>query len=741
MLDRWKNKIENGMISNIMWSFLAKLFAMLFYFIADVFYARFLGIDAYAEWVFFFSVANMAFCIGWFGINISSKVHIAKSDERENCFGAAIGVRLGISSILFIVMIGTAPFIAGKIGYPQPYSNLGILMYIMGGMVFLNSFTEFFKQFYIGIQELRELCIITFIEYFSYCLFSIAFLLINSNPTSIAFGYCAAGMVILICNGLIISRKYDTGLMLEGIRNLPQQKKILKYAVPLVLTSLGGLVLMEMDTFMLGLFCSKEQVSVYSIAKQLVSRATNVNMAIWTGTVSSLAMITKQNFQEGKNKFKKVSRLNNATALFICLCFALFGETAIQYVYGVKYTAAGKILYLLIPYYFLYCVSSLYANFLDFMGHAKTRALWFISVILINFSFNYLLIPRSGVAGAAIATLISVIPYTLYCLYDVWHILNQQKYMKERDQNIMNTTLKIKQLYWKLVPYPCRKQIDQIRFRQYRKKVIEEIESRLKSGAEHREELQEMKKRIETHGLYVYNYSYVDRYSVKSYIKEIHYDEETRMYYTVHSGKKMFLSPKYNTAEMAAICYRNICMEQDENSPHRYLSKDFNTTDGGILVDIGAAEGFFTLDHMERFSKIYLLECDLNWIEALKKTFAKEIGKKIIIVPKFASDRNDSNCITIDSLLQHENLNQLTVKMDVEGTEAKVLNGCRHSFETAKEVSAFITCYHRPYDDKELLKYIKGFDYELSKGYMVNLFEQKLQKPYLRKGVIRAKKK
>ena len=85
----------------------------------------------------------------------------------------------------------------------------------------------------------------------------------------------------------------------------------MKYAIPLVLTSLGGLVLMEMDTFMLGLFCSKEQVSVYSIAKQLVSKATNVNMAIWTGTVASLAMITKENFIDKKNKFQKVNRLNN----------------------------------------------------------------------------------------------------------------------------------------------------------------------------------------------------------------------------------------------------------------------------------------------------------------------------------------------------------------------------------------------------------------------------------------------
>lgn len=183
---------------------------------------------------------------------------------------------------------------------------------------------------------------------------------------------------------------------------------------------------MEMDTFMLGLFCSKEQVSVYSIAKQLVSKATNVNMAIWTGTVASLAMITKENFVEKRSKFQKVKRLNNTVSATICICFAFFGGVVIKYLYGNQYYQASRILLLLIPYYFLYGISSLYANFLDFMGHARIRAMWFISVIVINFSLNYLLIPLYEATGAAVATTASIIPYTIYCIYDVWKIFKNK---------------------------------------------------------------------------------------------------------------------------------------------------------------------------------------------------------------------------------------------------------------------------------------------------------------------------
>lgn len=49
-------KYKNTLFSNIVWSLLAKIFAMVFYFCADVFYARTLGVEKYAEWVFFFQL-------------------------------------------------------------------------------------------------------------------------------------------------------------------------------------------------------------------------------------------------------------------------------------------------------------------------------------------------------------------------------------------------------------------------------------------------------------------------------------------------------------------------------------------------------------------------------------------------------------------------------------------------------------------------------------------------------------
>lgn len=424
-----KNRIElnNKLINNVGWSFLAKILAMILYFFADIFYARILGVEGYAEWAYFFSICNMTFYIGWFGINLSFKVNISKSDCKESCLGAALPIRCLVSFFVAVLVIVLASPLAIKIGYPYPYKNLKCLLYILSGMVFFNSLTDFFKQMYIGVQAYKNLCIITFVEYFSYGFFSVIFLIICRNPISIAIGYCIGGSVILICNILAVYRKYNTKVIYKNRKNKELQISIIKYAIPLISTSIGGLILTEMDTMMLGIFSIKEQVSLYSIVKMLVSQSVNINMAIWTGTIGSISIITKDNFKEKNRQFEKVNKINIIVSLFICICFVIFGKYAICLVYGNKYGAVGGIIIRLIPYQFLYCVSSLKANFLDFMGCAKRRSIWYISVIVINMVLNYLLIPVYGANGAAIASSISLIPYTLYCIYDVKKIFKNLK--------------------------------------------------------------------------------------------------------------------------------------------------------------------------------------------------------------------------------------------------------------------------------------------------------------------------
>ena len=297
---------------------------------------------------------------------------------------------------------------------------------------------------------------------------------------------------------------------------------------------------------------------------------------------------------------------------------------------------------------------------------------------------------------------------------------------------------KVKQLYWFVVPYNIRIKIENKKNEKLRNHLLQELEKR----AEEDVEFGKIQKYLQCNPVAVYNYSFTKKYVLKDFYKYIMRDKENGLNYALHNGKRLYIKSKYNTISTAARYYRGICTEQDIESPHKYTSEKFAVTKGGILLDIGAAEGFFALDYVDDFDIVYIVEGDNDWIKALKVTFRDYIQSgKVVIIPKLAGNMDDEQFMTVDKLLENlPVIDKLTIKMDVEGSEASVLQGCKKTFERSREIAAYITTYHKGNDEKTLLKYVSDFSYEFSSGYMVNLYEKNIQPPYFRKGVIRCYK-
>lgn len=224
-------------------------------------------------------------------------------------------------------------------------------------------------------------------------------------------------------------------------------------------------------------------------------------------------------------------------------------------------------------------------------------------------------------------------------------------------------------------------------------------------------------------------------------LQEVFYDKEARLNYTLFEGKRLYLSRTFENYIMKnGKCYVGDCYwEQDANSPHVYESDKIFVKENSIVVDAGACEGNFSLHNIEKISKLYLIECDKNWIEALYYTF-KPYKNKVVICDKFLSNYDSDTTMKLDSLIK-ENVNFL--KMDIEGAEAEALKGAINLLNNSNEIACSICTYHKHDDEVNIRKILTDmkFEIEVSNGYMLFLHDKYvLQNPELRHGVIRGYK-
>lgn len=247
-------------------------------------------------------------------------------------------------------------------------------------------------------------------------------------------------------------------------------------------------------------------------------------------------------------------------------------------------------------------------------------------------------------------------------------------------------------------------------------------------------EYDEIVKFLKSNPVECYNYNYTKKY--KNMNVAVCFDESVGLYYVVHNNNKMYMKKGW-TAEQAREYYRFIAIEQDNLSPHLYFTEDLKNKRFKKIVDLGAAEGNFTLDTIERCEHAYVFECDPNWIEALKATF-RPWQDKVHLITAFVSNTTQDGTLTLDDYFKDDSEDIDLIKIDVEGEELPVLQGSSHILQKNKQVRLLICAYHYQNEENEIRSYLSGWNIKNRNGYIVMIDDKKQRKPYLRRGILEA---
>ena len=190
--------------------------------------------------------------------------------------------------------------------------------------------------------------------------------------------------------------------------NFKMLKEILLYSLPVIPALLSSWILNLSDRVFIERYFDLNDVGIYSIGYKIAGLVLVVSGAFYQAynpIFYKLAGSTNQ--EKAKKQLSKYNDIYIVALLLVVFFITLFSKEAIQLLLDKKYLDAYKIVPLIALSYLFYQAGGL----LNFMMYQEKKTVQVMYMVIcsaaLNIFLNFLLVPKYGAYGAAIATILT----------------------------------------------------------------------------------------------------------------------------------------------------------------------------------------------------------------------------------------------------------------------------------------------------------------------------------------------
>lgn len=196
-------------------------------------------------------------------------------------------------------------------------------------------------------------------------------------------------------------------------------KILIKQGWPLLLSSMVVSIYMRIDQIMLEKMLGNEAVGKFSAAIRLTESWYFIPMVISSSFFPSIINAKKISEELYYKRLSQLFKLLTYLSIFIALIFTLFSKTIILFLYGKEFLEAAQVLSITAWAGIFVSLGVISSNWL-ILENLHMLSFWrtFLGMI-INIVLNLILIPRYGISGSAISTLLGQISAAL--LFDLFN--------------------------------------------------------------------------------------------------------------------------------------------------------------------------------------------------------------------------------------------------------------------------------------------------------------------------------
>lgn len=465
-----KQKALNAVAKGAGWAaigmFVSKI--LTYFFRAAV--ARFLDPSAYGQFSLGLSVLIILNSVSFIAMGVAAKKYIPEYLSRNDIGSvkgviySSISITLPLSLLATAVMFFSAGFLSHEVFNTEDPEQLKHIIQVLAFVIPLSNLMDLFAAVTVAYKKIRyEVISEMLFRNVVQLLVTVGLLLLGFNIIAAAYGWLIAVFLSTVLIALIIEFKLGP-IVRDEVKPKMMQRKLFKFSAPLVLGTVIGSILGNVDTVMLGYFLTDSQVGIYNVAFPIAGLIMLPYKSISRLALPSVSEMKEKDEKEIPAIVKTMTRWSIAVSFPAFALVALFSEQTIRLLFGSQYVAGATALVILAFGKFMNSFTGPLGSIINTYEENQIIFKNSFAKFVINVGLNLALIPVLGIVGAAIATAGTTTFMNLLVAAEVYHIKKIHPFSLDGFKPIMSSFTGISVVYllmhlvfeqvpvWALVP-------------------------------------------------------------------------------------------------------------------------------------------------------------------------------------------------------------------------------------------------------------------------------------------------
>ncbi|MGY1464914.1 lipopolysaccharide biosynthesis protein [Bacillus toyonensis] len=321
----------------------------------------------------------------------------------------ALNFSLLWGGIFFIIVYFVSPFVSKYVFNGDPQIALYLRMMVISSI--LTCLISIYSSFYAMEFKAFKSAIIQLVILVLTLLFASYFVgIIREGILGILKAVLLSNLIVFIVLFILNLKQYRPKIQKHYL------KKMLHYGGGMLLGQVSAWILNLVDRFFIKGMVGYSAVAMYSIAYKI---GMLINPVFITPFAQIFTSFKFKVYKEtnGKEKIQKMFHWYNIIGCFCIFGLAIFGKIAISILATDEYLSAYKIIPLITISYFVWGVGQFYSLGLHIANKMLLNSVIVVITAIINIVLNILLVPKLGINGAALATIIAYLIANIFYYY------------------------------------------------------------------------------------------------------------------------------------------------------------------------------------------------------------------------------------------------------------------------------------------------------------------------------------